>query len=89
MDQVQRILGKQLQVGVNFLVVEPAKGEYKNVFGHDANVSVFGTNPDYTELLRINPFRFPKGVHVLEHVDRLIEWIPSQRCAWKDCSGPV
>lgn len=72
-NTVYEILRQLDTVGVNFLVVEPAKGEYKNVFGHDANVSVFGTNPDYTELLRINPFRFPKGVHVLEHVDRLIE----------------
>ncbi len=72
-NTVYEMLRQLDTVGVNFLVVEPAKGEYKNVFGHDANVSVFGTNPDYTELLRINPFRFPKGVHVLEHVDRLIE----------------
>lgn len=72
-NTVYEILRQLDTVGVNFLVVEPAKGEYKNVFGHESGVSVFGTNPDYTELLRINPFRFPKGVHVLEHVDRLIE----------------
>lgn len=58
---------------INYLVVEPAKGEYKNVFGHDPSVHVYGTNPQHTELLRINPFRFPKGVHILEHIDRLVE----------------
>ncbi|WP_346796326.1 ATP-binding protein [Halomonas sp. Bachu 37] len=58
---------------IPFLVVEPAKGEYKNVFGQRTDVRVFGTNPNYTELLRINPFRFPSGIHVLEHIDRLIE----------------
>lgn len=58
---------------VKFLVVEPAKGEYKNVFGHLNDVRVLGTNPQYTDLLRINPFRFPKGIHVLEHIDRLVE----------------
>ena len=59
--------------GISFMVIEPAKGEYKHVFGNKPNVKVYGTNPDYTELLRINPFRFPKGIHVLEHVDRLVE----------------
>ena len=56
-----------------FLVIEPAKGEYKNVFDHRPDVHVFGTNPKFTELLRINPFRFPKEIHVLEHIDRLVE----------------
>lgn len=63
----------QRDAGVKFLVIEPAKGEYKNVFGLDDDVRVLGTNPRYAELLRINPFRFPAGVHVLEHIDRLIE----------------
>lgn len=58
---------------VTYMVIEPAKGEYKNVFGHREGVSVFGTNPAYTKLLRINPFRFPKRIHILEHIDRLIE----------------
>ena len=60
-------------VGVKFMIIEPAKGEYKNVFGNKNNVTVLGTNPNYSELLRINPFKFPKSIHVLEHVDRLIE----------------
>lgn len=58
---------------LSFMVIEPAKGEYKRVFGHKRNVSVFGTNPAYTQLLKINPFKFPKEIHVLEHIDRLIE----------------
>lgn len=60
---------------LTFMVIEPAKGEYKRVFGHKRSrkVSVFGTNPDYTKLLKINPFKFPNGVHVLEHIDRLVE----------------
>ena len=53
-----------------FLVIEPAKGEYKDVFG---NEHIYGTNPLKTPLLKINPFRFPEGVHVLEHIDRLVE----------------
>lgn len=56
-----------------FLVVEPAKGEYKNVFGNRADVQVFGTNPRETPLLRMNPFAFPENIHILEHIDRLVE----------------
>ena len=37
------------------------------------DVNVFGTNPLIMPLLRINPFSFPTGVHVLEHIDRLTE----------------
>lgn len=59
--------------GVKFMIVEPAKGEYKNVFGLSSSVKVYGTNPAYSELLRINPFKFPRGVHVLEHADRIVE----------------
>ena len=59
---------------VPFLIVEPAKGEYKDVFGGREDVAVYGTNPQLTELLRINPFSFPaRGIHVLEHLDRLVE----------------
>lgn len=55
---------------VKFMVIEPAKGEYKDVFGTE---HIYGTNPLKSPLLKINPFRFPDGVHVLEHIDRLIE----------------
>lgn len=72
-NTVYEILSQLDAGGVNFMVVEPAKGEYKNVFGNRSDVHVYGTNPKLTELLRINPFRFPEGIHVLEHIDRLIE----------------
>ena len=64
---------RQISYSCNFMIIEPAKGEYKNVFGNRKDVLVFGSNPDYTKLLKINPFKFPKGIHILEHVDRLIE----------------
>lgn len=70
---IYQILEKARKKNVKFLVVEPAKGEYKHVFGTYKSVSVYGTNPDLNPLLRINPFSFPKGIHVLEHLDRLVE----------------
>ncbi len=72
-NAVYRLLEGAVAQGVGYLVVEPAKGEYKDVFGCDEGVSVFGTNPEYAQLLKLNPFSFPKGMHVLEHLDRLIE----------------
>lgn len=56
---------------VTSLVIESAKGEYKQIFGETYNI--YGTNPYYTELLRINPFRFENDIHVLEHIDRLVD----------------
>lgn len=58
---------------VTYLVIEPAKGEYKHVFGDRDDVNVYGTNEANTPLLRLNPFYFPKSVHVFEHIDRLVE----------------
>ena len=72
-NAVYRLLEGVAQEGVGFLVVEPAKGEYKDVFGADAGARVYGTNPEYAPLLRLNPFGFPAGMHVLEHLDRLVE----------------
>ncbi|WP_407887818.1 ATP-binding protein [Levilactobacillus sp. N40-8-2] len=72
-NTVYAVLGQLLEKHIKFCVIEPAKGEYKNVFGNRDDVNVYGTNPKYTPLLRINPFAFPKGVHVFEHIDRLIE----------------
>ena len=56
-----------------FLVIEPAKGEYKEALGGYPGVQVYGTNPSKAPLLRLNPFSFPEDTHVLEHIDRLVE----------------
>jgi hypothetical protein len=79
-NTVYQILSEVKKSGAAFLVIEPAKGEYKNVFGNNNDVFVYGTNPALTPLLRINPFTFPhdhtdpkKTIHILEHLDRLVE----------------
>lgn len=69
-NAVYHLLAELRKKGKSFLVVEPAKGEYKNVFPY---VPCYGTNPKIGKLLRINPFAFPEQVHVLEHIDRIIE----------------
>lgn len=72
-NTVNEILNQLKTINIPFLVIEPAKGEYKNVFGQFPDVAVYGTNPKKCKLLKINPFSFPADVHVLEHLDRLVE----------------
>ena len=69
---VYKLLSELKEKGLKFLVIEPAKGEYKNEFGKYVDM-VYGTNPKLTSLLRINPFSFSGDTHILEHLDRLIE----------------
>lgn len=70
------MLEKLVEHDKKFLVIEPAKGEYKLLVGQVENVCVFGTNPlkKDCKLLKINPFSFPtEEIHILEHLDRLVE----------------
>ena len=68
---VYKILRELNKKGCKFLVIEPAKGEYKEEF-HDI-AKVYGTNEKYTEILRINPFSFPESVSVSEHIESIVE----------------
>lgn len=72
-NAVYCLIDKLYEKNIKFLIIEPAKGEYKNVFGGRKDVKVYGTNKKYTELLRINPFSFNDEIHILEHIDRLVE----------------
>lgn len=58
--------------GVKTLIIEPAKGEYRQVFGGRKDFHVYGTNLKMTPPLRINPFAFPAGITASEHVERLM-----------------
>ena len=57
-NTVYKILEQLLRNEVKFMVIEPAKGEYKNVFG----------NSRYNDYYGVHIYG-----HVLEHVDRLVE----------------
>lgn len=74
-NTIYTLLDKIAQKGKPFLVIEPTKGEYKHVFATDKNmeVSVYGTNPDVTPLLRINPFKFHPKIHITEHLESLVD----------------
>lgn len=70
-NTVYQLIDKIRDKGIHFMVIEPAKGEYKEWLG--ANCHVYGTNSQETDLLYINPFSFPEKIHILEHIDRLVE----------------
>lgn len=72
-NTVYQILKELHQDEIPFLVIEPAKGEYKDVFGNLSDVNVFSTNPNISSLINLNPFKFPESIHVLEHIDGLVE----------------
>lgn len=66
-NTIYQLLNEGRKNGLKFLVVEPAKGEYKHVFGNHDDVSVYGTNPQLTPLLRLNPFLpFVKYIKVFD-----------------------
>lgn len=67
------LLEKFYQNNVPFLVIEPAKGEYKETFGNIPGINILTTNPLIGQMLKLNPFKFAPNIHVLEHLDRLIE----------------
>jgi DNA helicase HerA-like ATPase len=69
-NTVYHILDELSDQKISYLVIEPAKGEYKTKF---IDAQVYGTNPNNGELLKLNPFAFPKEIHVQEHIDRLSE----------------
>ena len=69
-NTIYLILSKLREEGKHFLIIEPAKGEYKNVFGGYEDVKVYGTNPKISEQIKLNPFSFPSNVHIEEHIDQ-------------------
>lgn len=65
---------KQSDKKIHFLVIEPAKGEYRRHFAEWTGINVFGTNANYGQVLKLNPFYFNyPHIHLLEHLDRLVE----------------
>lgn len=76
LDELSRTPVANTDEKVSFLVIEPAKGEYKNALAKNKkyHISVYGTNPSITKLLRVNPFKFRSDkIHIYEHLDKLTE----------------
>ena len=68
-----QLLQQLIDNGIKFLIIEPAKGEYKQVFGGCPQTRIYTTDPTTYYMLRINPFQFPEGLHVLAHIEKLMQ----------------
>lgn len=61
------------QHNIPFLVLEPAKQEYRALANEPGmeELYIFAPNAEMLFPLHINPFEFPKGIMVAEHIRRL------------------
>jgi hypothetical protein len=69
-----RLLDRLWAAGVPFLVVEPAKAEYRALLDHERigpALQVFTLGDETIAPIRLNPFEVPEGVRVSEHLDAL------------------
>lgn len=67
------LLQKLIDNKVPFLVIEPAKGEYKIEFAGLSGINIFTADETPYRLLQINPFEFSPGIHIREHLDNVLQ----------------
>lgn len=67
------LLQKLIDNKIPFLVIEPAKGEYKIEFSDLPGVNIFTADESPYRLLQINPFEFSAGIHIREHLDNIVQ----------------
>ncbi|MFD4246741.1 ATP-binding protein [Streptomyces sp. NPDC058525] len=73
-NSVLHLIRQVAAAGVPFLVVEPAKAEYRALLRDPAvgpSLRVFTLGRETVAPLRLNPFDVPEGASVAEHVDLL------------------
>lgn len=67
------LIDRLLENGVKILVIEPAKGEYRHIFGGLKRLNIFSVAIGEDRFLRINPFVFPDNIHILAHIEQLMQ----------------
>lgn len=67
------LLQKLIDNKVPFLVIEPAKGEYKIEFADLPGINIFTADETPYRRLQINPFEFSAGIHIREHLDNIVQ----------------
>lgn len=72
-NTVYLLINELMSKGKKVLIVEPTKGDYRKIFGGRNDITVYSTRENEKNLLKINPFAFPDGIHVIEHVERLVD----------------
>lgn len=73
-NTIMHLLGEAASAGVPFLVIEPAKTEYREMLGWPSvaeKIRVFTVGRESVSPLRLNPFEVPPGIDVSTHLDLL------------------
>jgi hypothetical protein len=73
-NTLMHLLGEAATLDVPFLVIEPAKTEYRELLGRAGlkdRLRVFTVGREQVSPLRINPFEVPSGIDVSTHLDLL------------------
>ena len=70
---MHRILIELANKNIPFLVFEPAKTEYRELIASGLeNIFLFSPKPQTLFELEINPFEFPEGMSLSEHISNLL-----------------
>lgn len=67
------LLQKLIENKIPFLVIEPAKGEYKIEFAGLNGINIFTADESPYRVLQINPFEFNGAIHIREHLDNVLQ----------------
>lgn len=71
---IMTLLAQVHKMGIPFLALEPAKGEYRRLLGlarPNRPVAWLVAGRTGVDALRINPMVFPEGIELSDHIDRL------------------
>jgi len=71
---IKFILEQCNQKGIPFMVIEPAKIEYRNMreLNKIKNLKIYSLGDPKSLPIRINPFAFPEGIGLHTHIDMLM-----------------
>lgn len=71
-NMAYHLLSQLIKTNINFMVIEPAKGEYSQVLGGKHSVECLSTEINVPNFFSINPFAFPEGCNAVTHADALV-----------------
>lgn len=84
-NTIMHMLSQAAAAGIPFMVIEPAKTEYRELLTRPdigADVRVFTVGREHISPLRINPFEVPPGVDVATHLDLLKSIFTASFAMW-------
>lgn len=68
-----QMLNAVVEKDVKIMIIDLPKGEYKRIFGGLKGIKIFTTDSNEYRMLRINPFKFNENIHVLSHIEQLLQ----------------